>query len=80
MKVKSYPCDVDQLIATIKAATVKNKTRQAQFVAISYPPQSVVTRCGSWLNAALYYANYLPVAKAIVESFKRYGVLVAQAI
>ena len=37
MKVKSYFQDVDQLIAKIKTATVKNKTRQAQFAAIGYP-------------------------------------------
>jgi len=40
MKVKSHFHDVDQLITSIKAATVKNKSRQAQFAAIGYPPQS----------------------------------------
>ena len=44
MKIKFHFYDVDQLIATIKAATVKNKTRQAQFAAIGYPSQPVVTR------------------------------------
>ena len=34
MKVKSHFYDVVQLIATNKAATVKNKTKQAQFAAI----------------------------------------------
>ena len=79
MKVKSYFQDVDQLIARIKAATVKNKTRQAQFAAIGYPPQPVITRWGSWINAALYYANNLPEVKAIVESFEGSGLLVNQA-
>ena len=78
MKVKSHSYDVDQLIATIKAATGKNKTRQAQFAAIGYLSQPVVTRWESWLNVALYYVNNLPVVKAIVKSFK--GVLVTQAI
>ena len=60
MKVKSHFEDVDQLIAKVKSTTVKNKTRQAKFATIGCPPQPVVTRWGSWLNAALCYAkNYL---------------------
>ena len=60
MKIKSYFEDVDQLIAKVKAVTIKNKTRQAKFSAIGYPPQPVPTRWGSRLNAALYYAKNLP--------------------
>ena len=52
MKMKSCLEDVDQLIAKIKAVTNKNKTRQAKFSAIGYPPQPIPTRWGSWLNAA----------------------------
>ena len=44
MKIKSYFEDVDQLIAKVKAVTIKNKTRQAKFSAIGYPPQPVPTR------------------------------------
>ena len=78
-KIKSHFEDVDQLIAKVKAVTNKNKTRQAKFSAISYPPQHVLKRWGSWLNAALYYAKNLPEAKAIVESFVGSGILVTQA-
>ena len=77
--IKSHFEDVDQLIAKIKAVTIKNKTRQAKFSAIGYPPQPIPTRWGSWLNAALYYAKNLPEVKAIVESFVRSGILVTQA-
>ena len=38
MKIKSHFEDVDQLIAKVKAVTIKNKTRQAKFSAIGYPP------------------------------------------
>ena len=79
MKIKSHFEDVDQLIAKVKAVTIKHKTRQANFSAIGYPPQPVPTRCGSWLNAALYYAKYLPEVKAIVESFVGSRILVTQA-
>ena len=58
---------------------MKIKARQAQFAAISYPPQPFVTRWGSWLNAALYYPNNLPEVKAIVEGFVGSAVLVIQA-
>ena len=61
MKIKSHFKDVDQLIAKIKAVTIKNETRQAKFSAIGYPLQPVPTGWGSWLNAALYYAINLPL-------------------
>ena len=71
--------DVYQLIAKIKAVTIKNKTRQAKFSAIGYPPQPVPTKWRSWLNAAQYYAKNLPEVKAIAESFVGSGILVTQA-
>ena len=79
MKIKSHFKDVDQLIAKVKAVTIKNKTRQAKFSAIGYPPQPVPTTWGSWLNAALYYAKNLPEVKVIVESFVGSRILVTQA-
>ena len=79
MKTKSHFENVDQLIAKIRAVTIKNKNRQAKFSATGYPSQTVPTRWGSWLNAALYYAKNLPEVKAIVESFVGSGILVAQA-
>ena len=44
MKIISHFGDVDQLIAKVKAVTIKNKTRHAKFSAIGYPPQPVPTR------------------------------------
>ena len=43
LKIKSHFEDVDQLIAKVKAVTIKNKTRRAKFSAIGYPPQPVLT-------------------------------------
>ena len=57
MKVKSHFEDVDQLIAKVKSAVVKNKTRPAKFATIGCLPQLVVSRWGSWLNTVLYYAK-----------------------
>ena len=79
MKIKSLFKDVYQLIAKVKAVTIKNKTRQAKFSAIGYPPKPVPRRWGSWLNAILYLAKNLPEVKAIVESFVGSRILVTQA-
>ena len=79
MNIKSHFEDVDQLIAKVKAVTIKNETRQAKFSAIGYPPQPVPARWESRLNAALYYAKYLSEVKTFVESFIGSGILVTQA-
>ena len=47
MKIKSHFEDVDQLIAKVKAVTIKNKTRQAKFFVIGYSPHPVPPRWGS---------------------------------
>ena len=47
MKIKSHFEDVDQLIAKIKAVTIKHKTRPAKLSAIGYLSQPVPTRWGS---------------------------------
>ena len=78
MKIKSYFKDKDQLIAKVKAVTIRNKARQAKVSAIDYPPPPVSTRWGSWLNAILYCTKNLPEDKAIVESFVGSGILVTQ--
>ena len=79
MKIKSHFEDVDHLTAKVKAVTIKNKTRQAKFFAISYPPQPASTRWGSWVNAALFNAKNLPELKANEESFVSSGILVTHA-
>ena len=46
MKVKSHFHNVGQLIATIKAATVKNKSKQAQFLLLLVTHFSLLLRGG----------------------------------
>ena len=77
MKIKSHFEDVDQLIAIVKAVTIKNKTTQAKFSAIGYPPQPVPTRWVSWLVKCCL--KNLSEVKAIVESFVGSEILVTQA-
>ena len=78
MKVKSHFEDVNQLMAKVKSATVKNKTRQAKFATIGCLPHPFVTRCVSWLNTALYHATNLAEVKAIVERSEGSGILITQ--
>ena len=76
----SFPA-VDKLIASVKAATHKNRTRQQLFVdnGISLPPQPVLTRWGSWLEAAMFYAEYFIDVQRTVLSFEDDRFLVASA-
>jgi hypothetical protein len=78
-KVRAYFSDVDAAIAAVKASTVKNKDRKELFADIGYPPQPVLTRWATWLDAAMYYANNLPRVREIVGSFQGTGMLVRRA-
>lgn len=78
LKIKEFYPDVDNLISKVKAATLKNKTRQQLFTDIGTAPVPVVTRWGSWLNAAMYYCENLVAVKDIFSGLEG-GVLVENA-
>ena len=78
-KVRSYFTEVDNLVARVKAAIVKNKTRRSLFKDIGSPPEPVVTRWGTWLEAAEYYADNLTEVTKIVNSFDGDGIIVNRA-
>ena len=78
-KVRGAFADVDNLVARVKAATIKNKSKQAQFKHIGSPPEPIVTRWGTWLKAADYYADNLIEVKKIVNEFEGDGILVKRA-
>ena len=76
LKVKCVYNEVDNLIAAVKASVVKNRSRAADFNVCGRPPQPIVTRWGSWLDAANYYAEKLPQVREIVNSWNGEGVIV----
>ena len=57
---KCYP-QVDKLIAETKAVFTKSPKRIREFhnmcTGIPEPPQSVLTKWGTWINAAFYYVQ-----------------------
>ena len=79
MKVKMHFDKVDEQTACVKAATVNNKSRIAPFDGIGIPPEPVVTRWGSWLQAVFYYGKHLPVIREIFGDFKGELMLVRRA-
>lgn len=78
MKIRGF-YKVDFLIGQVKASTVKSKQRRSLFAEIGYPPQPIVTRWASWLQAAFYYAEHLPAVRRIVEGYDDDGILVQRA-
>ena len=61
-KVGNHFQQVDILIAKVKAMTAKNKIRRNKLNEIGTSPQPVLTRWGTWLSAAEYYAkNFVKV-------------------
>ena len=70
MRVRAHLKNIDEIIARIKAATIKNKDRKKDFhdAGLPSPPDPVITRWRTWLRAALYYSENLPAAHTIVNS------------
>ena len=79
LRVKSHFPDVDFVIASVKTLSLKNKTRRQLFKDVGFPPCPIVTRWGSWLEAAFYYAQNLPEIRRIVDSIDDDGVIVIKA-
>ena len=79
MKIRSNCTEVDDLIASIKALVCKNKSRLSAFSEIGFPPEPVITRWGTWLSAAMHYAQNLPTVKAIVENLDGSGLILSRA-
>ena len=81
MRVRAHFKNIDEIIATIKAATIKNKDRKKDFHDVGLPsaPDPVITRWATWLRAALYYSENLPAVRIIVNNWTSAGLLVSRA-
>ena len=81
MRVRAHFKNIHEIIATIKAATIKNQDRKKDFhdAGLPSPPDPVITRCATWLRAALYYSENLPAVRIIVNNWTSAGLLVSRA-
>ena len=71
--------NTDLVISSLKAATVKNPSRQNLFHEIGTPPQPVITRWGTWLDAAVkYFAENMPQIREIIAKFPEDGQIVTK--
>ena len=79
MRMRAHFKNIDEVIATIKAATIKNKDRKKDFhdAGLPFPPDPVITRWATWLRAALYYSENLPAVRTIVNNWTSAGLLVS---
>lgn len=80
MKIQSFFKDIDSVIATMKALTVKNKDRRNQFSNMGLTiPHPVITRWGTWLTAAAWYSHNFPKVKETIDSMEGEGLLLTRA-
>ena len=81
MRVRAHLKNIDEIIATIKAATIKNKDRKKDFhdAGLPSPPDPVITRWATWLRVALYYSENLPAVRTIINNWTSAGLLVSRA-
>ena len=81
MHVHAYFKNIDEVIATIKAATIKSKDSKKDFddadlLSLHDP---VITKWATWFKAALYYKENLPAVRTIVNNSTRACLLVSKA-
>ena len=81
MRVRAHFKTIDEIITTIKAATINNKDRKKDFhdAGMPSPPDSEITRWENWLRVALYYSENLPAVRSIVNNWTSAGLLVSRA-
>ena len=81
MRVRAHFKNIDEIIATIKAATIINKDRKKDFhdAGLPSPPDPVITSRETWLRAVLYYSENIPAVRTIVNNWTSAGLLISKA-
>ena len=79
MKVSSFFPKVNFLIVSIKSALTKCIRRRMSFESIGLPPDTIVTRWGSWLKATRWCSTYFSELKKIVIEFEDGGKIIENA-
>lgn len=71
--IRSNYEEVNNLVTALKKVLLNSKSRRIKFVSstgLPLPPQVIITRWSSWLNASFYYANNFDKVKAFGNSLK----------
>ena len=71
MRMRAYSKNIDEVVVTIKATTIKNKDCKNDFhkAGLSSPPDPLITRWATWLRAVLYYSENLSAVRTIVNNW-----------
>ena len=80
-RVRAFFKIIDDVVATIHAAIIKNKDRKNNFREAGMPSLSVpvITRWATLLRTALYYSENLPAVRTMVSIRTGEGLLVSRA-
>ena len=81
MRVRAHFKNIDEVIATIKTATIKNNDRKKDFhdAGVPSPSNPVIAKWATWHRAVLYYLGNLPAVRTIVNNWISAGLLVSRA-
>lgn len=66
--------EIDKLVSHTKKVFVKAPTRRQLFKSqapdIPLPPEPIITRWGTWIDACVYYCDYFQLVKRVVDSLE----------
>lgn len=80
MMIKNFFPNTNFLISNMKNLYIKNNSRKNYFKEkLGKLPEPIVTRFGTWLEAALFYAKNFDDVKELVECLEDEGLLVEKA-
>jgi hypothetical protein len=75
-QVRDHFSTVDEVIANCKKVFKKAPTRVEIFKieapGICLPPDPIITRWGSWINAAIYYCEHLNTVRRVIEKLDEF--------
>ena len=81
MRVRAHFKNIGEVIATIKAVTIKNEDCKKDFHDAGLPSllNPVISRWATWLRPALYYSENLPAVRTIVNNWTSAALFVSRA-
>ena len=66
MRVRANLKTINNVVATIKAAAIKNQDRKKDYHEAGLP---VITILAAWFIAALHYSEYFPAVRTFVNNW-----------